>query len=77
MALFDLLVTALLFLNSLAILNEDRFLAKCAAAGTLHSETDCSCVLTPHGLFRQTAGTQAPTSRRARRARASKSRRWA
>ena len=29
MALFDLLVTCLLFLNSLAILNEDRFLAKC------------------------------------------------
>ena len=28
MALFDLLVTCLLFLNSLAILNEDRFLAK-------------------------------------------------
>ena len=29
MGLFDLLVAALLFVNSVAILNEERFLAKC------------------------------------------------
>jgi hypothetical protein len=43
MAFFDLCVAVLLFFNSVAILNEDRFLAKRASR---------SCAASPHGCRR-------------------------
>jgi hypothetical protein len=51
MAFFDLCVAVLLFFNSVAILNEDRFLAKRASRG---------CAASPHGCM------QAPAARATR-----------
>ncbi len=55
MALFDLMVTVLLFLNALAILNEERFLSKraCRVAPTLRLLALYQAALAPSRLARK------------------------